>query len=125
MLTVAPDPKLLAGVILIELPASEQDRIMRYNQSETEQKIRFIDGFVGAAFMKSPDGKMVAEYVQRRNAEKYRAAYQTRRSWNIFRSLPRSRILIRPSSTWPRLARAAHRATPRSSSRRAPSQIRS
>ena len=49
---------------------------MRYNQSKTEAKIRHIDGFVGAGFMKSPDGKMVAEYVQWQNAEKYRAAYQ-------------------------------------------------
>lgn len=74
MAAFLPTSTALTLVIFFPVPPERQTELFQLNVNATEQKIRHLPGFLGAAFHQSLDGASLAEYIQWRSQEDFAAA---------------------------------------------------
>lgn len=64
VLSIARDQDYFTLMVFFEVSPSQQRRVLDINIDATNDRIGYMPGFVGAAFLKSLDGERVAEYLQ-------------------------------------------------------------
>jgi heme-degrading monooxygenase HmoA len=82
------DQDYFTVMVFFKASPSQQRRVLDINIDDTEDKIRHMPGFVGAAFLKSLDGERVTEYIQWRSEEHLREAMKDPR---FFEHIPEVR----------------------------------
>jgi heme-degrading monooxygenase HmoA len=74
MAAFSPVPTAQTLVIFFAVPPERQTELFQLNVRATEQKIKHLPGFLGAAFHQSLDGGYMAEYIQWRSPHDFAAA---------------------------------------------------
>ena len=74
MITISKRISILTGIICITVPVGKLQWMFDFNVRETEQKIKYLPGFISAAFLKSHDETQLLEYVQWASLEHFQAA---------------------------------------------------
>lgn len=74
LITITEKNSILTGIICLRVPIGKLQWMFDFNVHETEHKIKYLPGFIAAAFLKSNDETQLLEYVQWASQEHFQAA---------------------------------------------------